>query len=159
MKLKDIKHRGRFVLPPVWNKTRDTAPAVIGEVGVLRFVYAHPEVSSKCYIVMDQSEKYIGELVFDDKLTAHRAVQLLRANIGQSIKDIGDIELAWGITQRVNGWGHLGGFTMDPTEEGQYLDLIVEYLKREWEKAEDQETRAEIELLITTIAELRKPVT
>jgi hypothetical protein len=82
MKLKDIKHRGRFVLPPVWNKTRDTAPAVIGEVGVLRFVYAHPEVSSKCYIVMDQSEKYIGELVFDDKLTAHRAVQLLRANIG-----------------------------------------------------------------------------
>jgi hypothetical protein len=48
---------------------------------------------------------------------------------------------------------------MDPTEEGQYLDLIVEYLKREWEKAEDQETRAEIELLITTIAELRKPVT
>ena len=95
MQLRKITLRGHLVWPPIWYKSKDTAPTVTGEVGVLKFVHAQAEVSLKCYIVMEcEGEKYIGELVFHDRASSQRIAFLLRSSIGRSIKEIGDIDIA-----------------------------------------------------------------
>jgi hypothetical protein len=95
MQLRKITHQGHPVWPPIWDKCKDTAKTVTGEVGVLKFVHAQAEVSSKCYIVMDcEGEKYVGELVFHDRTSCQRIAFLLRSSIGRSIKETGDIDIA-----------------------------------------------------------------
>jgi hypothetical protein len=45
---------------------------------------------------------------------------------------------------------------MDPQENIQYLNLIKEYLYREWLVTGDPETKAQIECIGAEIAELEK---
>ena len=96
MQLRELTYQGRPIWPPVWNKSKAAAPEITGEVGVLRFVYAHPEMSTKCYIVIEHGgEKYVGSLTFDrDKSLFRPVVRLLRSNLGRSIKDIGRMDIA-----------------------------------------------------------------
>jgi hypothetical protein len=76
-------------------KTKETASAVVGELGVLKYVHSQQGGSLRCYIVIEhEHEKYVGELLFHDQAFARRITLLLRSNIGRSIKEIGDIEIA-----------------------------------------------------------------
>lgn len=45
---------------------------------------------------------------------------------------------------------------MDPQESIKYLNLIKEYLYREWLVTGDPDTKAEIECIVAEIAELEK---
>lgn len=93
--LPQLKYRGHPIWPPTWNKTKDSIPTVVGEVGVLKFVHSHRGGSLRCYIVMEhENEKYVGDLLFDDPALARQITVLLRTNVGRTLKEIGDIEVA-----------------------------------------------------------------
>jgi hypothetical protein len=81
--------------PPVWTHTADgSVRTLLGEVGSLRHVYADP-LSSKCFLVIDfEAENYTGSLTFKDPGFSKEIISLLRENIGHSIKEIGDLDLA-----------------------------------------------------------------
>ena len=41
-----------------------------------------------------ENEKYVGDLLFDDPALARQITVLLRTNVGRTLKEIGDIEVA-----------------------------------------------------------------
>ena len=81
--------------PPRWNKLISTVPSIVGEVGVLKFAHCNLRVSLKCYIVIEHEDNdYVGELIFTDRLFAEKIMTSLRFNIGRTIQEIGNIEIA-----------------------------------------------------------------
>ena len=98
MKLRDhpqLQTRGRSMWPPLWNKLDELDPSINGEVGVLRFIHSNLRASLKCYIVIEHdTHNYVGELTFSNKVFADKIVTSLRGNIGRSIKEIGDSDIA-----------------------------------------------------------------
>jgi hypothetical protein len=101
-----------------------------------------------------ENENYIGQLtVVDDKAFCQRIVILLQANIGRSIREVGDIEIAWEIPSGANPWG---SFRMDARLMINYLRLIEKYLYADWLNTRDPQTKAEIEIIAAQIADLKK---
>ena len=89
--------RGIHNWPPLWTcAKKNGAKTVMGEVGVLKYVYANTRVSDKCYLVIEhEHENYIGCLTFDDRAFCAQVSLLLRSQIGRTIETIGDLDLSY----------------------------------------------------------------
>jgi hypothetical protein len=99
VKLRDhprMKHRGVPNWPPVWMQGRiNGAKKASGEIGVMIYVHAAAD-SHKCYLVIEyENENYTSALVFDDARFCRQVADLLRQQIGSSIKEIGDLEVSF----------------------------------------------------------------
>lgn len=97
MKLRDhplMRHRGAPNWPPRWIHTRDGVKTLEGEIGVLTYVHSRRGPADKCYLVIEhESDALVGTLFFDDETTCEQICKLLKAYIGRSIKEIGDLEV------------------------------------------------------------------
>jgi|SRR5918999_2561176 hypothetical protein len=82
--------------PPVWTQAkREGNRTVRGELGVLRYVYAHDRSSNKCYLVIEYNrEHYVGSLIFDDVTFCRQISSLLQQHVGEPISDIGGLDLS-----------------------------------------------------------------
>jgi len=92
-----MTYRGICNWPPVWTQPRRGEPAktLRGEVGVLSYVYANENVSNKCYLVIrHDNEPYIGALIFSDLTVCQQITRVLRAQVGRTIQEIGDVDLS-----------------------------------------------------------------
>jgi hypothetical protein len=82
--------------PPKWTTTRTHAndmPA--GEVGTLQQPLMNGLMGTKIFLFIDYNgSRYMGMLSFDDQIFCSKIFALLKANIGRSIKDIGDLDLS-----------------------------------------------------------------
>ena len=66
----------------------------MGEVGVLQYVHSNPQVSGKCYLVMEyEGETYVGSLTFESHAFCRKVSDLINQHLKKPIKDIGDLEL------------------------------------------------------------------
>lgn len=90
-----MRYRGRPNWPPAWTQRQGRVPKpAYGEVGTLKYLYAHA-ASDSCYLVMEhEQEYYIGVLMFDDVSVVGKVVELLRAQSGRLVQEIGDLEVA-----------------------------------------------------------------
>jgi hypothetical protein len=88
-----IRKSGYSCWPPKWTATReDRDDRPIGEVGVLEDVVMSDLIDNKIFLFMQlQSYRYMGFLAFDDPVFCSQIYTLVKANIGLSIKDIGDL--------------------------------------------------------------------
>jgi hypothetical protein len=67
-----------------------------GELGILREVRLHEETWNKCFIVIDHNERpYMGCLLFDNLSFARQITQLLISHRGESIADIGSVDVSY----------------------------------------------------------------
>ena len=92
----EMKFHGAVNWPPVWVHSRDGSyKSVTGEVGVLKYVYASNGVSNRCYLVIEHDgTKYVGCLIFKDVPFCAAVANILRLQVGRSIKEIGDLDLS-----------------------------------------------------------------
>jgi len=91
-----MSYQGLKNWPPLWtcakkNKAENT---VRGEVGVLQYVHCNPQVSGKCYLIIDYAgETYVGTLVFENLAFCKRISDLLSLHLKKTILEIGDLEI------------------------------------------------------------------
>ena len=90
-----MSYRGVPSWPPVWTRSRTHGARIVtGEVGVLTYVYSNRRVVNKCFLVIDyEQETYVGSLVCADRSFCSEISNLLRNQIGRSLKQIGDLEM------------------------------------------------------------------
>jgi hypothetical protein len=91
-----MRKSGLPTWPPKWTPTRlerDDKP--VGEVGILEDVVMSNLIDDKIFLFMHhQSYRYMGSMGFDDRAFCAQIYTLLKANIGRSIKEIGDLDLS-----------------------------------------------------------------
>jgi hypothetical protein len=82
--------------PPQWTTTRlieNDNPT--GEIGTLEQVIVHELLDNKIFLfILFQSFRYMGFMSFDDITFCSHICTLLKANIGCSIKEIGNLDLS-----------------------------------------------------------------
>jgi hypothetical protein len=80
----------------MWMLKRDhSVRALMGEVGVLKFVRSNSRMSNKCFLVIDfEEELYIGTLIFNDRAFCRQISNLLCDHIGRPINEIGDLDVS-----------------------------------------------------------------
>lgn len=98
MKLREhplMRYRGTPNWPPKWLQHNTHGVKVIeGEMGVLKFVHARDGPSDKCVLVIEhQRELFVGILLFDNQNFCAQICSLLKAQVGRSIPDIGDLQV------------------------------------------------------------------
>jgi hypothetical protein len=81
--------------PPVWTTTRQgDSDKPTGEIGTLQQVLTSEWLDNKIFLFIQfQSLRYMGLMSFDDCAFCSQISALLKANIGCSIKEIGDLDL------------------------------------------------------------------
>jgi hypothetical protein len=100
MQLRDhplmIRKSGYPSWPPTWTTTHhDQNDKPTGEIGTLEQVIVHELLDNKIFLfILFQSFRYMGFMSFDDLAFCSQIHTLLQAHIGQSIKEIGDIDLS-----------------------------------------------------------------
>ena len=99
MELRDhpfMRRHGIANWPPVWSQAKkENNKALRGEFGVLRYVHWNSAGSNKCYLVIEYNkEHYVGALIFDDATLCRQIAIILQAHIGESIHDIGSLDLS-----------------------------------------------------------------
>jgi hypothetical protein len=83
--------------PPKWTTThREKDDKPVGEVGILEDVVTSNLINNKIFMFMQcEGLRYMGFLSFDDVSFCSQIYTLLKANIGRSIKEIGDLDLSY----------------------------------------------------------------
>jgi hypothetical protein len=99
MKLRDhplmTRKSGMPSWPPSWQAVARNHGAVQGEFGILEDVSMSDLIANKIFLAMEHaSERYIAVLAFDDAMFAKQLYSRLLQNIGQSIREIGDLDLS-----------------------------------------------------------------
>jgi hypothetical protein len=83
---------------PVWTQGNPSVgrPKITrDEVGILIYIRAYEQYSTKCYLVIEyEAEHYLGVLLFDDVAFCHQITDLLQQHIGRSIGEIGDLDVS-----------------------------------------------------------------
>lgn len=99
MKLRDhqlMSYRGIPNWPPAGiSTTGKQLQYPKGELGVLRkVILSNTQPFTRCYLFIEhQGEEYIGAVLFDDYALCHRVYKLLLDYRGQTIRQIGEINL------------------------------------------------------------------
>jgi hypothetical protein len=90
------RRSGMKTWPPLWTSTRqDKTDWPRGEVGTLQQAWLHDGVDTCLFLFMEYKEHlYTGSMYFDDIEFCYEIDRILKANLGQSIKEIGDLDLA-----------------------------------------------------------------
>ena len=88
--------RGIQTWPPRWAPThRDKDDKPLGEVGILEDVTKSQLSDTKLFLFMQhRGLQYMGSMNFDDFTFSSQIFTLLNANIGRSIKEIGDLDVS-----------------------------------------------------------------
>ena len=99
MKLRDhpsISYRSFRTWPPVWTQKEGSyVKTLFGEIGVLTSVSLSDGPSAQCDLLIDyESQPFSGSLLFDSRDVCGQICTVLQANVGRSIKEIGDLDLA-----------------------------------------------------------------
>jgi hypothetical protein len=91
-----VRKSGFKTWPPLWTTTHhDQNDKPTGEIGTLEQVIVHELLENKIFLfVQFQGFRYMGFMSFDDRAFCSQIQTLLRAHIGLSIKEIGDIDLS-----------------------------------------------------------------
>lgn len=92
-----ISYRNFRTWPPVWTK-RDGAcvKMLFGEFGVLTCAYLCDGSSTQCCLLIDyENQSFGGALLFDNPIFCNQICRLLEANVGRSLKEIGDLDLSF----------------------------------------------------------------
>jgi hypothetical protein len=82
--------------PPRWTTTHlDVNDLPTGEVGFLERARMHELFDNKIFLFIEhQGFRYVGSMHFDDPRFCSQVFTILQANVGRSIKDIGDLDLS-----------------------------------------------------------------
>ena len=83
--------------PPMWTTThRARGDKPSGEIGILEKPL-RPEMFTNRLFLLIQHEglRYMGSMAFDDPAFCYELYHLLKSHVGQSIKEIGDIDLSF----------------------------------------------------------------
>lgn len=99
MKLRDhplMRHRSAPSWPPLWlRRVDERTKTARGEIGVLKYVHANPNLSQKCFLVVEhEREQYVGCLIVDDLVFLARVTEILKSQSGRPIKEIGDLDVS-----------------------------------------------------------------
>jgi hypothetical protein len=100
MKLRDhpfmIRKSGFENWPPCWTpKQRGEYTKTTAEVGTLSYALMNDFFDNKIFLMMEyEGDRYISGMQFDDPMFCYQIWTLLKANIGRSIKEIGDLDLS-----------------------------------------------------------------
>jgi hypothetical protein len=100
MQLRDhplmVRKSGFKTWPPIWTTTHhDQNDKPTGEIGTLEQVIVHELLDNKIFLfILFQSFRYMGFMSFDDLAFCSQIHTLLKAHIGLSIKEIGNIDLS-----------------------------------------------------------------
>ena len=100
MQLRDHPHMvrksGFKTWPPIWTTTRhDQNDKPTGEIGTLQQVLTSEWLDNKIFLFIQfQGFRYMGFMSFDDLAFCSQIHTLLKANIGLSMKEIGDLDLS-----------------------------------------------------------------
>jgi hypothetical protein len=100
MKLRDhplMAYKGASSWPPAWlwrGGYETTHPQ--GEVGILKDVMSSAiELDSRCFLIMEHcGAEYIGALLLGDPIFCRALFTVLVKNCGETIGDIGDIDIS-----------------------------------------------------------------
>jgi hypothetical protein len=81
--------------PPVWSqRTASGTKTLTGEIGTLKYVlFFDGESVEIILVVIEEETHFVGKLTVWNPAFCRRLAALLKANIGRSIKEIGDIEI------------------------------------------------------------------
>ena len=84
--------------PPTWTQSdaamRTEVKSLRGEIGILRHVLRHDAMPNKCFLVIEhEGERWMGCLLVEDRAFCEQICDLLRTQLGRSIKEIGDLDL------------------------------------------------------------------
>ena len=90
--------KGNRNWPPAWLWTAGyytTHPQ--GEVGILKTVLrSRIQPSDRCFLVMEHcGAEYVGALLLSDPAFCEEVVEVLMQNIGETIREIGAIDLSY----------------------------------------------------------------
>ena len=90
-----MSYRGVSNWPPVWVGTNRRHEPLKGEVGVLKDVIpSQSEGANRFFLVIeDEGLQYVGCLLFQDLSFCRQIYKLLDTHRGDSIEQIGDIDL------------------------------------------------------------------
>lgn len=82
--------------PPKWTTTRmDPNDRPVGEIGTLQQPLMNELLDTKIFLFIDYNgSRYMGMMVFDEPKFCLQIFAVLKANVGRSIKDIGDLDLS-----------------------------------------------------------------
>jgi hypothetical protein len=100
MQLRDhpllVRKSGFKTWPPLWTTTHhDQNDKPTGEIGTLEQVIVHELLDNKIFLfILIQGFRYMGFMSFDDLTFCSQIRALLKANIGLSIKEIGDLDVS-----------------------------------------------------------------
>jgi hypothetical protein len=101
MQLRDhplmIRKSGYPNWPPKWTTTNpDKDDKPIGEVGILEDVVMSNLIDNKIFMFMQlYGFRYMGFMGFEDPPFCNQLYLLIKANIGRSIKEIGDLDVSY----------------------------------------------------------------
>ena len=82
--------------PPTWTQSvaLNRVRTLRGEIGVLKHVIKPDAVPNKCFLVIEHAgERWVGCLLIEESVFCEQIYDLLRTQLGRSIKEIGDIDL------------------------------------------------------------------
>ena len=100
MKLRDhplmTRKSGVPTWPPKWTTTRLNAnDKPTGEIGILQHALINRLMDNKIFLFIDyHGSRYMGFMQLDDPQFCSQILTILQANIGRSMKDIGDLDLS-----------------------------------------------------------------
>ena len=99
MKLRDhplmTRKSGYQNWPPLWTPTGYNK--LTGENGILSYALMNDLFDNKIFLMMTyEGERYISGMHFDDSVFCYQICSIFKANIGRSLKEIGDLELPHG---------------------------------------------------------------
>lgn len=91
-----LRYHGIPSWPPVWIRNDEQRVCKIrGEVGTLEYVFANERISDKLFLVMRHGgERYVGCLIFSERLVCQHFAHILRLHTGKPIKEIGDLDVS-----------------------------------------------------------------
>jgi hypothetical protein len=110
-----MKHQRVTTWPPVWvwiGGTKDKKPK--GEVGLLQDVRRYEADANRCFLVIEhEQELYSGCIHLGNSLLCEKIYELLSHEIGQSIANVGamDIDALWTLTR----YGRCDGSSNTPS--------------------------------------------
>ena len=98
MKLRDhplMRHRGAPNWPPRWvQHTTAGVKTLEGEIGFLKYIHLRDGPADKCFLVIEhENDALVGTLFFDNQTFCGKICRMLKAHVGRSIKEIGDLEV------------------------------------------------------------------
>jgi hypothetical protein len=78
--------------PPFW--ITSSGDAANGEIGILQDVSIGVLIHTTLFLFIEfRGFRYVGSMSFDDSISCQKIYDLLKPNVGRSIKEIGDLEV------------------------------------------------------------------